>query len=93
MWLQSIVLVALVFFLYHLVQDEKFVTRKERALCLHLDMIEKIRELIDDPTMTKQKWLEWAKVFAFADDQINRELGKGTAHLTERAKNWAKELG
>lgn len=90
MWLQIPALGVLAVCLYLGFRDNRLMTKKEQALCFHLDMICKLKELIEDPTMTEQKWLEWVDVFAYADDEINRVCGAGTAHLAEKARGWAR---
>ena len=61
---------------------------KEReAVFLDCDMSSKLRELLDDPAMTAEKWKEWLPIFESADREVrskcNLNLGRNADFVRE----------
>ena len=48
----------------------KEAVRERKAVFLDCDISSKFRELLDDPTMTTQKWKEWLPIFKSADEEV-----------------------
>ena len=42
------------------------------AVDLHCDMSSKLRELMDDPFMSSEKWKEWLPIFQAADERCKQ---------------------
>ncbi len=59
--------------------------KAREAVFLDCDMASKIRELLDDPTMTTKKWKEWLPIFEAADKEVrskcNLNLGRNADYV------------
>ena len=55
------------------VKDYRESKMESQAIHLDCDMSSKFKELLDDETMTDDKWRDWLPVFEFADAEIRRK--------------------
>lgn len=85
----AILVIVVGYFCFRIHRFQKRESKKNELLRLHNDLSVKFRELTEDPTMTEQKWLEWAKVFSEADAMINQAWGDGFSQIGRLARQWA----